>query len=136
MLCLRHAALHLAQEREHLGVQHRAGGGQRDSLAVVVFVDLRPDVLIDLLADEQIVEAVLDKINEAQTWIPDEEIYDYYRRKKPQLQKRLDNEKVIKFKSYVSFYIQICRNFLWKWEKAMRLLQDNSIFTLRNRIIL
>ena len=38
-------ALHLAQEREHLGVQHRAGGGQRDSLAVVVFVDLRPDVL-------------------------------------------------------------------------------------------
>ena len=57
--------------------------------------------------DEQIVEAVLDKINEAQIWIPDGEIYDYYRRKKPQLQKRLDNEKVIKFKSYVSFYKSI-----------------------------
>ena len=61
----------------------------------------------DSLADEQIVEAVLDKINEAQIWIPDGEIYDYYRRKKPQLQKRLDNEKVIKFKSYVSFYKSI-----------------------------
>ena len=61
----------------------------------------------DSLADEQIVEAVLDKINEAQIWIPDAEIYDYYRRKKPQLQKRLDNEKVIKFKSYVSFYKSI-----------------------------
>ena len=65
------------------------------------------DKVPDLLADEQIVEAVLDKINEAQIWIPDEEIYDYYRRKKPQLQKRLDNEKVIKFKSYVSFYKSI-----------------------------
>ena len=61
----------------------------------------------DSLADEQIVEAVLDKINEAQIWIPDGEIYDYYRRKKPQLQKRLDNEKLIKFKSYVSFYKSI-----------------------------
>ena len=61
----------------------------------------------DSLADEQIVEAVLDKINKAQIWIPDGEIYDYYRRKKPQLQKRLDNEKVIKFKSYVSFYKSI-----------------------------
>ena len=61
----------------------------------------------DSLADAQIVEAVLDKINEAQIWIPDAEIYDYYRRKKPQLQKRLDNEKVIKFKSYVSFYKSI-----------------------------
>ena len=61
----------------------------------------------DSLADEQIVEAVLDKINEAQIWIPDGEIYDYYRRKKPHLQKRLDNEKVIKFKSYVNFYKSI-----------------------------
>lgn len=33
--------------------------------------------------------------------------YDYYRRKKPQLQRRLDNEKVIKFKSYASFYKSI-----------------------------
>ena len=61
----------------------------------------------DSLADEQIVEAVLDKINEAQIWIPDGEIYDYYRRKKPQLQKSLDNEKLIEFKSYVSFYKNI-----------------------------
>ena len=61
----------------------------------------------DSLADEQIVEAVLDKINEAQIWIPDGEIYDYYRRKKPQLQKRLDSEKLIEFKSYVSFYKSI-----------------------------
>ena len=61
----------------------------------------------DLLADEQIVEAVLDKINEAQIRIPDGEIYDYYRRKKPYLQKRLDNEKMIKFKSDVSFYKSI-----------------------------
>ena len=61
----------------------------------------------DSLADEQIVEAVLDKINETQIWIPGGEIYDYYRRKKPQLQKRLDNEEVIKFKSYVSFYKSI-----------------------------
>ena len=61
----------------------------------------------DSLADAQIVEVVLDKINEAQIWIPDAEIYDYYRRKKLQLQKRLDNEKVIKFKSYVNFYKSI-----------------------------
>ena len=33
----------------------------------------------DSLADEQIVEAVLDKINETQIWIPGGEIYDYYR---------------------------------------------------------
>ena len=61
----------------------------------------------DSLADEQIVRTVLDKINEAQIWIPGGEIYDYYRRKKPQLQKRLDNEKLIEFKSYVSFYKSI-----------------------------
>ena len=61
----------------------------------------------DSLADEQIVEVVLDKINETQIWIPGGEIYDYYRRKKPQLQKRLDNEEVIKYKSYVSFYKSI-----------------------------
>ena len=61
----------------------------------------------DSLVDEQIVRAVLDKINEAQIWIPGGEIYDYYRRKKPQLQKRLDNEKLIEFKSYVSFYKSI-----------------------------
>ena len=38
-------ALHLLQERENLGVQHRAGGGQRDRAAVIVFVNLRLHVL-------------------------------------------------------------------------------------------
>ena len=34
-------------------------------------------------------------------------IFHVHRRKKSQLQRRLDNEKVIKFKSYVSFYKSI-----------------------------
>ena len=38
-------ALHLAQEREDLRVKHRAGSGQRDGLAIVILVNLRPDVL-------------------------------------------------------------------------------------------
>ena len=85
---------------------------QKDKITGWVFEEYKKyvtehDKVPDLLADEQIVEAVLDKINEAQIWIPDGEIYDYYGRKKPQLQKRLDNEKVIKFKSYVSFYKSI-----------------------------
>ena len=85
---------------------------QKDKITEWVYEEYKKyvtehDKVPDLLADEQIVEAVLDKINEAQIWIPDGEIYDYYRRKKPQLQKRLDNEKVIKFKSYVSFYKSI-----------------------------
>lgn len=58
-------------------------------------------------ADEEIVGVVLEKINDAQIWIPADEIYGYYHRKKPQLQKRLDNEKVVKFKTYVSFYKSI-----------------------------
>ena len=61
----------------------------------------------DSVADEHIIEAVLDKIHEAQIWIPDDEIYSYYHSKKPHLQRRLDNEKAIKFKSYVSFYKSI-----------------------------
>ena len=85
---------------------------QKDKITEWVYEEYKKyvtehDKVPDLLADEQIVEAVLDKINEAQIWIPDGEIYDYYRKKKPQLQKRLDNEKVIKFKSYVSFYKSI-----------------------------
>jgi hypothetical protein len=44
------------------------------------------------------------------------EIVGYYRRKKPYLQKRLDNEKVIKFKSYVSFYKSITKNGATKKE--------------------
>ena len=43
------------------------------------------DKVPDLLADEQIVEAVLDKINEAQIWIPDGEIYDYLSREHPKV---------------------------------------------------
>lgn len=61
----------------------------------------------DSVADKHIIKAVFDKINEAQIWIPDDEIYSYYYRKKPQLKKRLDNEKVTKFKSYVNFYKSI-----------------------------
>ena len=85
---------------------------QKDKIIGWVFEEYKKyvtehDKVPDSLADEQIVEAVLDKINEAQIWIPDGEIYDYYRRKKPQLQRRLDNEKVIKFKSYASFYKSI-----------------------------
>ena len=73
---------------------------QKDKITEWVYEEYKKyvtehDKVPDLLADEQIVEAVLDKINEAQIWIPDGEIYDYYRKKKPQLQKRLDNEKVI-----------------------------------------
>ena len=85
---------------------------QKDKITEWVYEEYKKyvtehDKVPDLLADEQIVEAVLDKINEVQIWIPDGEIYDYYRRKKPQLQKRLDNEKLIEFKSYVSFYKSI-----------------------------
>lgn len=58
-------------------------------------------------ADDRIIDAVLDKINEAEIWIPAGEIVSYYHRKKPQLQKRLDNEKEVRFKSYGSFYRSI-----------------------------
>ena len=47
------------------------------------------------------------KINKAQIWIPAGEIVSYYHGKKLHLQKRLDNEKKIKFKSYVGFYKSI-----------------------------
>lgn len=61
----------------------------------------------DVYGDIEIVDAVLDKIKAANIWIPDYEINDYYMRKKSNLQKRLDNEKQVKFKSYVSFYKSI-----------------------------
>ena len=64
----------------------------------------------DSVADEHIIEVVLDKIHEAQIWIPDDEIYSYYHSKKPHLQRRLDNEKAIKFQSYVSSYTSIVVN--------------------------
>ena len=58
-------------------------------------------------ADEQIIDAVLDKINEADIWIPADEIVNYYRGKKAKFQKRMENEKEVLFKSYVSFYRSI-----------------------------
>ena len=58
-------------------------------------------------ADEQIIDAVLDKINEADIWIPADEIVNYYHGKKSKLQKRMENEKEVLFKSYVSFYRSI-----------------------------
>ncbi len=42
--------------------------------------------------DEKILSYVFDKIMEAQIWIPDREIYNYYRRRKKKLQKRLEKE--------------------------------------------
>lgn len=42
--------------------------------------------------DEKILSCVFDKIGEAQIWIPDREIYSYYRRRKKKLQKRLEKE--------------------------------------------
>lgn len=42
--------------------------------------------------DEKILSYVFEKIEEAQIWIPDEEICRYYRRKKQKLRKRLEKE--------------------------------------------
>ncbi len=49
-------------------------------------------------ADEKIISAVLQKIEDAQIWIPAGEIVGYYRRKKPHLRKRLEKEKQEKLK--------------------------------------
>ena len=57
--------------------------------------------------DDLIIDSVLDKIYEADIWIPAEEIVSYYHRKKSHLQKRLENEKELMFKNYVSFYRSI-----------------------------
>ena len=119
---------------------------QKDKITGWVYEEYRKyvteyDKVPDLLADEQIVEVVIDKINEAQIWIPEGEIYDYYRRKKPQLQRRLDNEKVIKFKSYVSFYksiVVIIRNpgikysELWTGLQQIKAIISSILFTMRN----
>ena len=85
---------------------------QKDKITAWVYEEYKKYVtenekVPDSEADEHIIDAVLDKINEAQIWIPSGEIVSYYHRKKPHLQKRLDNEKNIKFKSYVSFYKSI-----------------------------
>lgn len=85
---------------------------QKDKITAWVYEEYKKYVtenekVPDSEADEHIIDAVLDKINEAQIWIPSGEIVSYYHRKKPHLKKRLDNEKNIKFKSYVSFYKSI-----------------------------
>ncbi len=85
---------------------------QKDKITAWVYEEYKKYVtenerVPDSEADEHIIDAVLDKIQVAQIWIPAGEIVSYYHRKKPQLQKRLDNEKAIKFKSYVSFYKSI-----------------------------
>ena len=48
--------------------------------------------LPDNREDEKILAYVFAKIDEAQIWIPDGEIYAYYRRRKSKLQKRLEKE--------------------------------------------
>ncbi|MCI8535406.1 MAG: transposase [Hungatella sp.] len=42
--------------------------------------------------DEKILSYVFTKIEEAQIWIPDREIYGYYQKRKNKLQKRLEKE--------------------------------------------
>lgn len=49
------------------------------------------DGLTDRAADDKIVEAVLEKIEAAQIWIPDYEVEAYYARRKPKLRQRLAN---------------------------------------------
>ena len=85
---------------------------QKDKITAWVYEEYKKYVnenekVSDSEADEHIIDAILDKINEAQIWISSGEIVSYYHRKKPHLQKRLDNKKNIKFKSYVSFYKSI-----------------------------
>jgi PAS domain-containing protein len=82
---------------------------QKDKITAWVYEEYKKyvtenDRIPDSEADEHIIDAVLDKIQSEQIWIPEGEIIGYYHRKKPHLQKRLDNEKTIRFKSYVSFY--------------------------------
>lgn len=48
----------------------------------------------DNAGDTQIVEAVLRKISKAEIWIPNEEIYDYYARKKSHLAERRERERI------------------------------------------
>lgn len=59
------------------------------------------------MEDFEITENVLDKISAANIWIPGYEIENYYESKKTHFSKRLENEKRLKFKSYVDFYKSI-----------------------------
>ena len=62
---------------------------QKDKITAWVYEEYKKYVtenekVPDSEADEHIIEAVLDKINEAQIWIPSGEIVSYYYRKKVQ----------------------------------------------------
>ena len=62
---------------------------QKDKITAWVYEEYKKYVtenerVPDSEADEHIIDAVLDKINEAQIWIPSGEIVGYYYRKKVQ----------------------------------------------------
>lgn len=85
---------------------------QRDKIIGWIYEEYKKYVtenekIPDVYGDIEIVDAVLNKIKAANIWIPDYEITEYYTLKKAHLQKRLNNEKQMKFKSYVSFYKSI-----------------------------
>ena len=71
---------------------------QRDRITGWVYEEykkyyLKNEAVPGRSGDEEIVGAILQKIEDADIWIPEEEIYAYYRRKKAHLQTRLENEK-------------------------------------------
>lgn len=85
---------------------------QRDKIIGWIYEEYKKYVtenekIPDVYGDIEIVDAVLNKIKAANIWIPDYEITEYYTLKKAHLQKRLNNEKQMKFKSYVIFYKSI-----------------------------
>ena len=85
---------------------------QRDRITGWVYEEykkyyLKNEAVPGRSGDEEIVGAVLQKIEDADIWIPEEEIYAYYRHKKAHLQTRLENEKKRKFNGYGSFYRSI-----------------------------
>ena len=45
-------------------------------------------------AEERILESVMGQIDDAGIWIPEDEIVQYYRRKKKKMEKRLNAEKI------------------------------------------
>lgn len=48
----------------------------------------------DRKAEERILESVMGQIDDAGIWIPEDEIVQYYRRKKKKMEKRLNAEKI------------------------------------------
>lgn len=59
----------------------------------------------DLEADEHIIDEVLDKINEAQIWIPSGEIVSYYYRKKANAKKF---QNIFMWNAFLLVYVGIC----------------------------